>query len=61
MEIARSGCERPEQCAVVRKAPCDKMHNFTVALDYAFDAHEARLQKLGALPPHDSKEKLSTS
>ena len=59
VEIARRGSERPEQCAVVRKAPCDKMHNFAIAFDHAFDAHQAGMQKLGALaidqvfPHHD--------
>src|SRR3954452_3349481 len=49
MEIARRRRERPEERAVVHKAPGNQVHDLAVALDRALHAEEPSAQKLAAL------------
>jgi hypothetical protein len=46
VEIARRGCERTEQCAVVQKAPGHQVHHLAVALDHTLYAEQARAEQL---------------
>src|SRR3989442_3707169 len=49
VKIPRRRGEPPQKGAVVRQPPGYKMHHFTFAFKYPFDAHQARAEQLAPL------------